>query len=974
MSRDQSPSIHKVELVIDMSIQKDKQNEKGAQFNLRRFLCRDKSGSSLVEVLLLIGVFALISVGVISTLLTSSHAAKQGMEFVVAAGYIEEGIQAVRSIRDQDYTLLTNGTYGLSTASGYYEFFGGSQSLGGGDYTRTITIEDVYRASGLSGDIALSGVLDENTKKVTVNLVWDVFEGRGENIDAVFYVMNWGVLAWLQTLDTDFSAGSQNSTAVTAILNGEMVLQSADADWDGITSLYEVDLDGTGDRIALFYVASQDILYALSESTSGNEFQALDVSNLSNQAPSELRGYDLSGVTATDFVISGDYAYLSSNGNSEEVTVIRLSDMSYVQSVNISGNEDAEAIAIEGSVLAVCTDNAGSEEVYFYDISSPESTLVEIGTTEISENCADIALTSTHAFVGTNDNSTELIVIQLSDYSEVSSVNMSGNDNVYSVELVGDNLYVGRDDGSSYDFALFDISSPTSIPSPTTLELGVDVYASAIDPREEFAALASNNNSQEVLLVELSSFTLDESVNVDGNDNGNAVEIFGGYLFLGSDADSEDLEIFSSGVSGWSVPSLISSTNKSGTQNVSEIDIGGDYAYFVTTNSSDELYIYDISTPSSPTYLGSIDIGGTVYGIDVEGSYAYLATSHNSRELDIIDISTKTSPVRVGSLNLSRGNNAYDVVVDGGYAYLVRDSGRDEEFFVIDISTPSSPFEVGAYEAGFDINKVVVDGGYAYAATDSNSYELAVFDISTPASPSFAGGYNLSGNDNAEAIAFAGTLAAIGRSGGDQLAFLDVSLPSSPSFFSEINIGSTVNDIVFDGTDAVFIGVDGNNVELQRWDVSDPVSPILVFAQDCDADVQGVSYDGTNVYAGTEHDSEELQVYGAAIGASDYAAEGTVTSQAFDSTSSTTNWSTISWGSSGVGGIEFRIRTADSEGNLDAARWVGSDGTEDTAYTVEGESVVVDPMAAGTQWIQWKAYLSGDRLDSPILEDVTIVY
>ncbi|MFA4846172.1 MAG: hypothetical protein WC654_06475 [Patescibacteria group bacterium] len=123
-------------------------------------------GSTLLEVVLVTFLFGVIGTGLVSTLIGSSQTSKRGMEHTVAAGYIKEGIEATRSIRDRDWSELANGTHGLSTGSGYYDFSGTSDSLDGGVYTRTITIEDVYRLGSLTSDISASGTtLDAATKR-----------------------------------------------------------------------------------------------------------------------------------------------------------------------------------------------------------------------------------------------------------------------------------------------------------------------------------------------------------------------------------------------------------------------------------------------------------------------------------------------------------------------------------------------------------------------------------------------------------------------------------------------------------------------------------------------------------------------------------------------------------------------------------------------------------------------------------------
>jgi len=68
------------------------------------------------------------------------------------------------------------------------------------------------------------------------------------------------------------------------------------------------------------------------------------------------------------------------------------------------------------------------------------------------------------------------------------------------------------------------------------------------------------------------------------------------------------------------------------------------------------------------------------------------------------------------------------------------------------------------------------------------------------------------------------------------------------------------------------------------------------------------------------------------------------------------------------------IRTASTEVGLSSATWVGSDGTDLTRYSTSGTGITTDPGASGTQWVQWKAFLSGSGTATPIVLDVTLKY
>ena len=162
-------------------------------------------------------------------------------------------------------------------------------------------------------------------------------------------------------------------------------------------------------------------------------------------------------------------------------------------------------------------------------------------------------------------------------------------------------------------------------------------------------------------------------------------------------------------------------------------------------------------------------------------------------------------------------------------------------------------------------------------------------------------------------------------------------------------------------------------MEFMRWDISTPSSPILDASLDLSADAHDVFYVGNYAFVVTSHDNQELQVIGEGTPPTGYATEGSFTSQAFDAGSSI-SWDSIEWGESGEGDVVFRIRTAASQAGLETATWVGSDGTTSSTYTSSGQSITLDSSATGTQWLQWKAYLFGSGVSTPVLSDVILRY
>ncbi len=942
-------------------------------------LWKNQTGSLLIETILVTFLFGVMATGLVSTLLTSVTSAKQGAEYIVATGYLQEGIEAVRSIRDQDWATVSGGTHGLQTTNGHYEFSGVSNLLDAGVYTRTITVDPVFRTGGLTGDIAEVGVLDENTKKVTVTVSWDVQAGRNQNIHSIFYVTNWGIQAWLQTLTADFSAGRRNGTQQTTAVDGEVKLSANNNTWENMEASANIDLPGGTPVVALQIDSLTDTIYTLATSTAGADFNAVDLSNVSTSAPTVMSGYDANN--CYDMVVSANTAYLACDelGPGVEVVILDVQTMTALGTINLPSTNRATSIAITGSTLIIGRVQSGSTaEVYFYNVTDPANSAL-LGSTETGISVADLGTNGTYTFLATANDAQEVMSIRNSDRTLLSSINLSSTNNATTVQVVGSNVYVGRDNGSSYEIALVNGSNPVvSLTLTSSLEVGLDVKDLFVDSTNTWLFASTSGASSEGIVVNLSGFTQLATINMTGSNTATAVEMFGGFVYLGTNVVMQDLVAFEVSEQSWSSMQVVSTTNLALNDNASRVVVVGTKTYVgrVDSGGGGDLVVYDTTVPSNPVLLGSFDVGATISDMVISGNYAYLATDTNARELDIISISNPASMVRTGSYNMAGNANALSVFVSGTTAYLGRASSSDNEFWVINVATVATPSLTGSLNFASDINDLVKSGNYIFGATSSDTQEIAVFNVTTPASPTLGGSFNATGSMNANAIDVSGTLLALGRSSGTgNLGLFDLTTPTSPTALIQTTASGSINALHLVLTTNLFLATDFSTGEAQYWNIASPASSVLLSSLNLPGTVNGVTYNGTNAFYAGSDNASELQILGQnVITMTDFVKEGNFTSQVFDSTSASTNWDSMSWITSGTGTTVYRIRTADTQANLETASWVGSDGTSSSSYSVSGTSITVDPNASGTRWIQWKAYQTGNGVTAPVLENVSLYY
>ncbi len=247
----------------------------------------------------------------------------------------------------------------------------------------------------------------------------------------------------------------------------------------------------------------------------------------------------------------------------------------------------------------------------------------------------------------------------------------------------------------------------------------------------------------------------------------NGIAVNGNYAYVAATG----LQIID--ISNPNNPTLVGSYNISG--EVNGVTVNGNYAYVVNgvLQSNDlrldgALQIINVSSPNSPTNIGSHDTSGEAWNVTVNGSYAYVADG--STGLEIIDISNPNKPTLAKSYGIS--GYAEDVAVNGSYAYV---AGWSSGLEIIDISSPNSPSNVGNYDTSGEAWNVVVNGNYAYVADGASG--LQIINISSPNNPILAGHYDTAGEAND--VAVNGNYAYV-ADGDNQLVILHISSKGSP--------------------------------------------------------------------------------------------------------------------------------------------------------------------------------------------------
>jgi len=452
------------------------------------------NGFSLVEIMLSVSVFAILVTALTGAWLYGQEATMLAGNRGRAVSLAEEGLEAVRNIRDHAFANLADGTYGLTTAGNQWNLSGSSD------------ITDIF-----TRQVVISSV-DTKRKSVTANLTWQQNSQRTGLVSLASRFTNW---------------------VVTSVGNWANAIQEA-----------FLNISGNEDGLKIQVVGN----YAYVVRNNGTpDFAVIDVSTPAS--PVLVGSLSLNGLPRNLYV-AGNYAYIASDANSEELQIINIatpSSPSVVGTFNNAGSDNATGVYVIGATAYMTFD--GGNEFSIVNVSNPALPSL-LSTLNLTGNSNEIVVSGSYAYIASSNNSQELQVIDISipsSPSQVASLNLSGSINSDTIAIAGSTLFIGQ--GSTfYTVNISTPTSPTVLGSISTSDTINDI-ALNLGNGNTYVFVATSNNSSEFQVIDVSTLSapvLLGSVNTAGNDNlnGIAYDVVLDRAFGASASNSKELFIF----------------------------------------------------------------------------------------------------------------------------------------------------------------------------------------------------------------------------------------------------------------------------------------------------------------------------------------------------------------------------------------------------------------------------------------------
>ncbi len=388
-------------------------------------------------------LFGVVTIGVLY--LDANVSQRKSLERTKANAIAEEGIEAVRSMRDRSFDAVATGTHGLLISGGRWTFSSTSDTQDG--YTRTLLVS----------------APDANTRYVTSTVSWLFSPSRTETVVSTAVLTNWRRVSPATWADPEIVS----SSTLTGI--------AANA----------VDVDG-------------NYLYVTTPlNAAGTELQIFDITNPISPV---YQGGTETGMNL--FVLDAlvNRVYIAGDSKPAETKIIDVSsptNPTEIGSIKMTANETVNAVFASGTIVHLGRDKAGNQATYFIFDASNAASPQELGSLNTGDDVLNIAVkngATPYSFLGTENSSKEFQIVNVSDPPNMGVAGFVNlNEELKTVAVSGTLAFGGteKNDGQP-EFFVFNVSDPEHPSIIGSFEINANVNKVRVFNNLVFLATASS--------------------------------------------------------------------------------------------------------------------------------------------------------------------------------------------------------------------------------------------------------------------------------------------------------------------------------------------------------------------------------------------------------------------------------------------------------------------------------------------------
>ncbi|MBI3380278.1 hypothetical protein HY029_06000 [Candidatus Gottesmanbacteria bacterium] len=426
-----------------------------------------QKGQTIVEFLIAIGLASIFLPALLTGLVASREGKAQQTQRLEATTYLKEAEEAIRSVRETNWSsIAVNGTYHPVISGNTWSLGSNSEVVNG--YTRKIVISDTQ--IGTNGNIvSTGGTIDPATKKIVSTVSWNT--PFSSSVDSTMYLTRFLKNAnVLQTTQADFnqSGSVNNNTVITNNSGGEITLTAAGpgrGDWCKPQNevVNTLDLPGQGITTAI------SAIYGHAYTTTGGNASgdSMDSVNISDPpqpiAPAAANAGAYNYFKTYAIYATPNYVYLTSDHPNLTVDIVNPTTLSHAGYFNSSGGErPGNSVYVSGNTGYV----AAGSKLYAFDVTTilGSSSQTELWNVNLAGTGKKVLIYGNYLFVATDSTTSQLQIINISTHA-ITNVNLGNNLAGIDLDIdpTGSYLFIvtAYASGKS-NFYIVDISNPTS--------------------------------------------------------------------------------------------------------------------------------------------------------------------------------------------------------------------------------------------------------------------------------------------------------------------------------------------------------------------------------------------------------------------------------------------------------------------------------------------------------------------------------
>lgn len=307
---------------------------------------------------------------------------------------------------------------------------------------------------------------------------------------------------------------------------------------------------------------------------------------------------------------------------------------------------------------------------------------------------------------------------------------MVGNNDGYDVAGQNGLAYIVRNTTAAANFAIYDATTtgnPALLGSLTLPASPID-----IDVSGNYAYVAANNNNQGLFIVDISipsAPVLVKTLALTGNKPGKAVVVSGNYAYVTMNAAGNATQFAIIGITDPPNASILGTAILGGVGN--EVAVLNNYAYIASQLTNKELIVVDVTNPAAPTLGTTINLPNKNPAITIDvcqhSTQGYVLAVASAGNVFIYGLSDPAIPNYLGIFGFGNSvtdlscHNNNDLIFIGG-TYTAR------EFAVVSSTNAAAPIEIGSLNLPASNSGVFYDTfiDRTYLANASNTAELIV--------------------------------------------------------------------------------------------------------------------------------------------------------------------------------------------------------------------------------------------------------